>query len=161
MRVLGIDPSNTRHAWALIDRKEVISFGRDFAMEGTGKNILGSSRGVAIEMIASYGMAVGAHTFDTCVEIGVLMHQLAMEGHRPRRITRVEVKRIVCRSVTAKDSNVRAAVIDYFGGPRCTKMGGQLHGAAKDCWAALAVAIAASSGEAKWYYPIADQELLS
>jgi len=160
MIVLGIDPSNTRHAWALLDRKEVLGFGRDY-MEEVNKHQMLDVQLVVIEMIASYGMAVGSHTFDTCVEIGKLMRIMETSAQDVRRITRVEVKRIVCRSVKASDTNVRAAVIDYFGGPGAIKKGGQLYGASKDVWAALAVAIAASSGEARWYTPVADMELLA
>lgn len=159
MRILGIDPSNTRHAWALVEGKKVWGFGRDFSNEGVGPT-LRSADLVVIEMIASYGMAVGAHTFDTCVEIGILIQQLAMENCTIRRITRVEVKRIVCRSASAKDANVRAAAIDHFGGPAATKKGGQLHGAAQDVWAALAVAIAAGSGEARWYQTAVEKEIM-
>jgi hypothetical protein len=156
MRVLGVDPSNTRHAWALLEDGKLLGSGRDF----TECALWRSADRVVIEMIASYGMAVGAHTFDTCVEIGILMHQLAMENKRISRITRIEVKRIVCRSVSANDTNIRAAIIDRFGGPTAIKKGGPLHGVAKDTWAAIAVALAAASGEAKWYVPIADKELM-
>lgn len=157
MRILGIDPSNTQHAWAMLDNGQLVGRGRDLS-ECTQ---WWTADVVVIEMIASYGMAVGAHTFDTCVEIGGLMHRFAMENKLTRRITRVETKRIVCRSVKASDSNVRAAIIDRFGGPASIKKGGPLHGVAKDTWAAIAVALAAASGEARWYVPIATQEIMA
>lgn len=160
--ILGIDPSNTRHAWALMEDETLIGFGRDLTFDEDSPNF-DTVDMIAIEMIASYGMAVGAHTFDTCVEIGVLMHQIAMISPRApllRRITRVETKRIVCRSVAANDANVRTAIIDHFGGPASIKKGGPLYKVSKDTWAAIAVALAAGSGEAKWYTPVADKEIL-
>lgn len=166
-RILGIDPSNTQHAWALVDTTRsgvnLLEFGRDFASDVFAKDALDEfcCGTIAIEMIASYGMAVGAHTFDTCFEIGILWKRLYDLGHVAKRITRVEVKRIVCRRASANDANVRAAIIDRFGGPASIKKGGQLSGVSKDVWAALAVALAAASGEAQWYTPVADQEIMS
>jgi Holliday junction resolvasome RuvABC endonuclease subunit len=149
--VLGIDPSDTRHAWALYDSKHnlVRNFGRDFLVECS--TAIWSVDLVAVEMVASYGMAAGATLFDTCVEIGRLLTYIEKFYAFPRRITRTEVKLAICGQARAKDSNVRQALIDMWGGKEATKKGGPLHGVAADTWAALAVAVAAAKPGVKWY----------
>ena len=54
---------------------------------------------VAIEMIASYGMAVGAEVFETCVWIGRFMEIAG--PHRVTRIKRGEVKMHLCNTTAA------------------------------------------------------------
>ena len=98
---------------------------------------------MAIEMIASYGMAVGADVFRTCVWIG------KFEDEFPDAYTEVyrrEVKMFLCNSMTAKDSNIRQALIDRFGPGKAKAIGlkatpGPLYGIKKDLWSALAVAV--------------------
>lgn len=104
---------------------------------------------LAIEMIASYGMPVGAEVFETCVWIG--RFEEAWQPFPVSRVYRREVKMHVCSSSKAKDGNVRAALMDRFGGknsiqaPKKNKSGcreaGPLHGVTADIWAALGVAI--------------------
>ena len=53
----------------------------------------------------------------------------------------IDVKGQICRDSRAKDSNVRQALIDRYGGPSTVKKGGVLHGVSKDVWAALAVGV--------------------
>lgn len=98
---------------------------------------------VAIEMIASYGMPVGAETFETCVWIG---RYLQAWGHPYRLVYRREVKLHLCGSVRAKDGNVRRALLDRFGPGKAAAVGttavpGPLYGVKRDVWQALAVAV--------------------
>lgn len=70
---------------------------------------------VIIEMVASYGMAVGATVFETCVWIGQFK-QKAIENDIPVEfIYRKDEKMNLCHSMKAKDSNIRQALIDRFG----------------------------------------------
>jgi hypothetical protein len=92
-----------------------------------------------IEQIASYGMAVGAEVFETCVWSGRFME--AYGADRVHRLTRGQVKMHLCNSMRAKDSNVRQALIDRFGKPGTKKHPGLLLGVSGDLWAALAVAV--------------------
>jgi hypothetical protein len=92
-----------------------------------------------IEMIASYGMPVGAEVFETCVWIGRFMQ--AYDVACTRRITRGEVKMHLCHSMKAKDGNIRQALIDRFGPPGTKKNPGKTYGISGDVWAALAVAV--------------------
>jgi hypothetical protein len=160
--IISIDPSDTIHAWAALegtaDRPILSAFGLDFSVERmAGKAIPGIYNKpdfVAIEMVACYGMAAGAHLFDTCVRIGELKADIE-KGLliETRRITRAEVKRLICGRTAANDSNVRAAIIDRFGGPYATKKGGPLYKVSKDAWAAIAVGLAAMDPGVKWYVP--------
>lgn len=99
---------------------------------------------VVIEMVACYGMPVGKSVFDTCIWEGRFMQAW---GHDDRLtgIYRREVKLHLCNSVRAKDSNVRQALIDKFGG-KTKAIGrkatpGPLYGIKADMWAALGVAV--------------------
>ena len=73
----------------------------------TGNHVL------VLEMIASQGMAVGAETFETCVWIGRFMEAWGGPAHR---VLRGEVKIHLCGSMRAKDPNIRAALLDRYGG---------------------------------------------
>jgi len=121
-RVLAIDPGPTESAYvALFDGWTINAFGKvpnakligeiEFAQYGV--------ECVAIEMIASYGMAVGAEVFDTCVWIGRFM-QTAIRTNIPESrvslIKRMEVKLHCCKSPKANDANIRQALIDRWGG---------------------------------------------
>jgi hypothetical protein len=96
----------------------------------------------AVEMIASYGMAVGAEVFETCVTIGRICEAL---GDEPVRVKRIEVKTHICHSVRANDANIRQAVIDRYGGKDAAigkkAKPGPLYGVSGDMWAALAVGL--------------------
>lgn len=96
---------------------------------------------LAIEMIASYGMPVGAEVFETCVWIGRFIE--SWDGPFTK-IYRREVKSFLCGDSKAKDGNIRQALIDRYGGSSAIgtkKSPGPLYGISKDVWAALAVAV--------------------
>jgi hypothetical protein len=98
---------------------------------------------LVIEMVSSYGMAVGQEVFETCVWIGKFLQ--AFEGES-QRITRQEVKYHICNATKAKDSNVKQAIIDRFGGKEkaigTKKKQGPLFGiTGSHIWSAIAVAL--------------------
>ena len=70
---------------------------------------------VIIEMIASYGMAVGKEVFDTCVWIGRFKQISESQDIEVEYIYRKDEKMNICHSMKAKDSNIRQALIDRFG----------------------------------------------
>ena len=98
---------------------------------------------VVIEKVEGFGMAVGAEVFETVFWSG----RFAEAAHPlpVHRIGRKAVKLHLCGTHRAKDSNVRQALIDRYGG-KDTAIGrkaspGPLYGVSGDVWAALAVAV--------------------
>lgn len=151
MRVLGIDPGPSESAWVLWDGAAIIDHGKipNHEMTGSFFTRIGVGTGgaaVAIEMIQSFGMAVGAEVFETCVFVGRLMERASMAGGadlRLRRVFRKDVKMHLCQSMRAKDPNIRQALIDKVGPPGSKKVPGPTYGISGDCWSALAVAVTA------------------
>ena len=101
---------------------------------------------VAIEMVASYGMPVGADVFETCVVIGefkeVCRTRVACD-----LIFRKEVKMWHCGTPRANDANITTRLVDKYGDrERHGKHGkgvksdpGFFHGFKKDIWQAFAL----------------------
>lgn len=153
MRVLAIDPGTTQSAYVLCTKSGSV------ILKGTLPNaemleqidyLANHAADVfVVEMIASYGMPVGAEVFETCVWIGRFMQRWSdSAGTEPRTLFRRDVKLHLCGSPRAKDANIRQALLDRFGGKAAigTKRDpGPLHGIRKDEWAALAVAITYSA----------------
>lgn len=155
--VLGIDPGNFDTAYVLLtgDRK-IVSFGKlpnaDFVARLQSIVEQCPTR-VAIEMVCSYGMAVGASVFETCVEIGRYRQLISFLSPKlpVDLVPRLEVKRAICHNPSANDANIRAALIDLFGPPGRKSEPGATYGITKDVWAALALAETARSGEYRPY----------
>ena len=101
---------------------------------------------IAIEMIASYGMAVGVSVFETCVWIGRFI-QAIPNGIEPKFIYRKDEKMNLCGSMKAKDSNIIQALVDRFAlntpnkGKGTKKEQGWFYGFSKDVWQAYAVGV--------------------
>jgi hypothetical protein len=143
VKILALDPGTTQSGWCIYDTKEkaVVHFGL-----AENQNVInyindGTYDEVAIEMIASYGMAVGAEVFETCVWIGRFVQCCANLNVRHKSVYRKDCKMFLCGTTKAKDANIRQAIIDKFGGIQSTKPGGKLHGIKSHVWPALAVAL--------------------
>jgi hypothetical protein len=150
--LLAIDPGDDQSAWVLWDGANILG-------HNTWPNaeLLGEIRGgrfdmahvLVIEMIASYGMPVGRSVFETCVWVGRFIEAWYRTGLAWRYAYRRQIKLDLCGHAGAKDSHVREALIDRFGGKATAigkkKIPGPLYGIVKDEWAALAVAVTASS----------------
>jgi hypothetical protein len=149
MIILAIDPGSEKSAWLIYDsEKRNIEFASMLdnqqiadSLENTqpesGFNVL------VIECVESFGMPVGKSVFETCYWVGRFMQ--AYKGN-VERVYRSQVKMHLCNSMRAKDSNIRQALIDKFGGSRELATGTKknqkvLYGISKDLWSALALAI--------------------
>jgi len=154
MLVLGVDPGPEETAWLLLEGDGIMSFAKEsnavlldrfnggpgsFADTIVGAAALWKPDHMAIEMIASYGMAVGKTVFDTCVWIGRFIQ--AWGGTKYTQVYRKQVALHLCQSPRANDSNVRAALIDKFGTPGTKRNQGKTYGISKDIWSALAIAV--------------------
>lgn len=143
--ILAIDPGNIESAYCIMDKDTY----KPIVFEKIENNLfreklLGELRyypieTVAIEMIASYGMPVGASVFDTCVWIGRFMEVISCPF--TFFVYRKAVKVNICGSMKAKDSNIRQALIDRFGEVGTKKNPGWFYGFKKDVWAAYAVGV--------------------
>ena len=94
---------------------------------------------LAIEMVASYGMAVGQTVFDTCVWIGRFTQAALSRGKKYAVIYRMDEKLSICHDSRAKDCNIRQALINMYGNVGTLKNKGFFYGFKKDMWAAFAV----------------------
>jgi hypothetical protein len=150
MKILAIDPGNEQSAYMCFYDNKLV----EFAIMPNEKllNIIPqfTADEMAIEMIASYGMAVGKTVFETCVWIGRFVQRFQESHNRPFHfVYRKDVKIHLCHSMRAKDSNIRQAIIDRYpatGEGKTPQIGtknqpGPLYGVSKDIWSALAVAI--------------------
>lgn len=150
MTILALDPGNTQTGYAVIEMPEfrLVEFGKidnDVMLDRIVGSDLPPVDTVAIEMVASYGMAVGREVFETCVWIG-RFHQAA--GHpNTHYVYRKEEKEILCGSLRAKDANIRQALIDRYArhdlkNGKGTKANPDVfYGVSKDVWAAIAVGV--------------------
>jgi len=140
MKLIAIDPGNTESAYVVLDENyKILEFGK---IENNALNwkLHGSYYDdFVIEMIASYGMAVGKEVFDTCVWIGRFWETAKTQNKA--YVYRKEEKMNLCGSMRAKDTNIRQALIDRFGVVGTKKMPGIFYGFAKDIWAAMAVGV--------------------
>ena len=150
--IIAIDPGNIQSGFVVVEHN-----GRDITRvleKGKIENeevfsVLAryeESTPVAIEMVASYGMAVGMEVFDTCVWIGRFAQ--AAKGHPIKLIYRMDEKLCLCPRLKATDSNIMQALVDRYApaqpnkGKGTKKNPGFFYGFSKDIWAAMAVAVA-------------------
>lgn len=156
-RTLAIDPGTTQSGWCLyydgkpqgsgvseneVILKMIVQHAEDFGPVGV----------LAVEMVASYGMAVGKETFRTVWWSGRFAQK--WDDHRYEtgdllEVYRAEVKTAICRSQKANDASIRQAIIDQYGGKDAAigkkATPGPLYGVKSHAWAALAVALTAEA----------------
>ena len=155
MNVFAIDPGNEQSAWCIMnDQYELIEFGKD-----SNNLIMKKLKDkldiyikfdpyidyVVLERVASYGMPVGREVFETCEWIG----RYAQEAEKITSVDyiyRREEKLYLCFDSKAKDSNIRAALIERFAkhdfkNGRGTKSNPDyFYGVRADIWSAIAIA---------------------
>lgn len=159
--IFAIDPGNEYSAYVLTDDDlKVIEKGKvkneelleiiyaKFYMNVKESYVTPSIDHVAIEMVASYGMAVGKTVFDTCVWIGRFYQAITEQAVvEPTFIYRKDEKMCLCGQTKAKDSNIRQALIDRFAqhdfksGKGTKNNPDFFYGFKADIWAAMAVAV--------------------
>lgn len=151
--IIAIDPGPTWSAMLILIAGQPSNFGIKrndeliaWLRKGHTATLLAT---VVIEKVESFGMAVGAEIFETVYWSGRFA-----EAARPspvERIGRKAVKLHLCGTTKAKDSNIRQALIDRYGGAEARgtkKEPGPLYGIANDVWSALAVAVTYADGMA-------------
>lgn len=164
MTVIAIDPGNTESAY--------VHIGADYRPLAFGKapnddvrtwlanlaDEVHTSPTFTIEMVASYGMAVGADVFETCVWIGRFAETIDMGidyCSEARLVYRRDIKLHHCGTSKAKDPNITQALIDRFA-PGVSNKGkgtkaapGWFYGFHSDIWQAYALAVYVADTEAR------------
>ncbi len=153
--ILAIDPGNIKSGYVVVEHdgeeiRRVLKVGKEpnrIVLDVIKSTPTGYD--LAIEMIAGMGMAVGAETFDTCYWIGRFW-QYAIDNSKAAdqtKIYRREEKLDLCGSLSAKDANIRQALVDRYApgqpnfGKGTKKNPGFFYGFSADMWAAMAVAV--------------------
>lgn len=150
--ILAIDPGTKQSGWCWMNQGVVIHSGVSENEELLRRlpSYFDVADRLAIEMVASYGMAVGKEVFETVRWIGRFQQAWEMPDD-VILVYRKDVKLHLCGTTKAKDGNVRQALIDLFpatGGGKTPQIGikakpGPLFGVGTHAWPALGVAITA------------------
>ena len=151
-KILAIDPGNKESGFCLIDGEDYvpINFGK-WENEKLRTQIAARWKNqvdkVVIEMVASYGMAVGETVFETVFWIGRFFEAVGSGGATRDRLKRIEVKKNLCHNAAAKDANITQALIDRFA-PDTRNHGkgtkadpGWFYGFKADIWQAYALGV--------------------
>jgi len=156
-RILAVDPGTEKSAFVLVtgpgepmqilakgilpneQLRCIISSG-ELRPEGSYEPVVITD--FAIEMVASYGMAVGQTTFETVFWIGRFWEAAHAAGiaRMARLFRKSDIAMHLCQSMRAKDANVRQALIDRFGEQGTKIKPGVLYKVGTHEWSALAVA---------------------
>ena len=145
MKLMAIDPGNTRTAWIILlanGRPESHGISENAELLNAFRFAFEEVTDIAIEYFAPRGMPTSKEEMATIFYSGRLIQAAERTWHP---ITRLEEKIKVCGSAKAKDSNIRQALIDLYGGETAIgkkKTPGPLYGVSQDIWQALAVGVA-------------------
>ena len=151
--LLAIDPGNVQSAYTILSPEYrpmcAVKMDNFSALQDIGRIARDEKtiENVAIEMVACYGMPVGREVFDTCVWIGRFTQVCLDAGVPVDYVYRKDVKLNLCGTPTAKDGNIRQALIDRFArhdlrtGKGTKKNPDWFYGFATDMWAAYAVGV--------------------
>jgi hypothetical protein len=148
--MLALDPGTRVSGWVVFDGRRVVLSGTD-----PNERVLAMLEGdldcappdvLAVERFEARGMAIGDDSVRTVLWTGRFW-QAWRDPDAVRLVKRSEVKLALCGTSRAKDANIRAALIDLFGGKEEAigrkKTPGPLYGVSGHAWAALSVAVIA------------------
>ncbi len=150
--ILALDPGPKKTAWFEIelgnklckDPNGLWAFGEyeNEKMLLTIPEWTDTTRVVVCEEIASFGMPVGAETFETVRWEGEFRHLCRTIGMEFQPVNRLTIKMHHCHSARASDANIHQALIDRFGAKGTKKKPGKTYGiSGKDIWSAFSIAV--------------------
>jgi hypothetical protein len=149
MKILAIDPGCSDSAFVVWDGLAICEHG--IRSNETLLHFLPVWRHqgmqCVIEQIRGYGVPAGNETFDTCWWTGRFFECFCDNdgrsngAHYVHMLPRKTIVAYFCGHARGRDSDVRAALIERFGGPSSTKKGGLLYGITSHTWAALAAGV--------------------
>jgi hypothetical protein len=143
--LLAIDPGTTHSGWVFMRDGRPVECG--ISDNGEVLDMLRNCVDpVAIERFEARGMPVGDESVETVLWTGRFI-QAAIRCRWTRLVKRSAVKSYLCGTQKAKDSNVRQALIDRWGGKAAAigniKAPGPLYAVKSHAWQALGVAVTA------------------
>jgi len=145
MIILSIDPGSSESAWLHYESGKPKAFGKDDNWVLLGRVMQWSGRlgsHLAIEYMYPRGMPTSKEEMETQFWAGRFVQAW---GGDWSKVYRKDVKMHLCNSMRAKDSNIRQALIDKWGGKEKAigrKLNpGPLFGIKHDLWSALAIAV--------------------
>lgn len=145
MKILAIDPGPKDSAFIVLDTVDESIVWSGMELNENMRVIIkhhtrvGQCSILAIESVEGFGIPAGMETFDTCFWAGRFCE--AFIYGQFMRIGRKAIKSHFCNTTTAKDKDIRAALIYRFGEPGTKKQPGKLFGISGHVWSALAVGV--------------------
>ena len=151
----AIEPGNRQSAYSGIDCNTLrpLEFGKVDNEELRNKLVFANEQDwqwAAIEMVASYGMAVGREVFVTVLWSGRFYEALSIQmAQAPRLLCRIEEKRHICHDSRANAPAIRRVLFARFAthelktGLVTSKHPDFFYGFKADIWAAYAVGLTA------------------
>lgn len=141
LKILAVDPGTHESGWAIYNNGKILLSG--ISNNNEMKTICRETECdlFAIEMIQAMGMPVGREVFETCVWIGRFIENCSSPH---KFIYRKDVKMHLCKSMKAKDGNIRQAIIDKLGVQGTKANPGPTYGIRSHIWSAVGIAITAS-----------------
>jgi len=146
-KILAIDPGTTESCYVVWDGRKVWDHGKITnvrLLNYTRRPIFKDIMFIVLEEFRSYGMSIGQSTIDSIFWSGQFAEAFKGEFHL---LQRVEVKKHLCHTGAAKDTNVKQALVDRFAyGVRNHGKGvkadpGFFYGFVGDTFAAMGVAV--------------------
>ena len=162
-KIFAIDPGTTHSGYVIVEHDghevaKVTAKGKipnEELLRQLPYNV--GTADIVVEMVASYGMAVGREVFETCVWVGRFLQAggVLPQEQAHHVVYRIEEKQALCHDSRAKDANIIQALVDRYapGRPnhgKGTKAApGFFYGFSTDAWQAMAVAVTWLDREAK------------
>ena len=138
-KIIAIDAGTTESGYVVFNKKPlgIIDKGKISNEELLQKLIEKKYEYTILEMVQSYGMAVGNTVFETCVWIGRFIQANAKTYCK--RYYRKEPKVYFASSTKVNDKILRSIMIDIWGNKGTKKKPGGTYGFTKDAWQALVI----------------------
>ena len=144
MRIIAVDPGTFESGFVVWDGKTVMDKGKIKNQMLLDKLKRSNFKVLVIEQIRSYGNAMGQSTIDTVFWSGRFAEAFVGEFYL---MPRVEVKKHICHTGAAKDSNIIQALVDRFAygqknyGKGTKAKPGFFYGFKADIWQAFALGV--------------------
>ena len=128
MNILALDPGSQNTAWVLYDGGEPLEWKTQpndevrAMLSGIAQMSQSHPDMLAVEYMRPRGMPTSQDEMDTMFELGRMVQAW---GRNWKPISRHEVKVHICGQGNASDANIRAALIDRYGGSKAIAPAGK------------------------------------